>query len=236
MPVDGRRESVRASARRVFARLADIPSVFHSIAYPSYLILSAFRVIAMRCSKIPQWPKEIDMACAIEPDDPYAIEAGADGGRVAVFPEAAARAAREPMVAPPDHASVENQPKKRRVKKQRGTPEEIRRQSLERKQASQYKPVETKKKEVPGGTLWDFISILGIVAASIWGIVVFLKRVGLALVEGRYCNTESCTYWSDEPWPFFFDVIGTVAILALLVGMVIAGYSTFAEQHDARNK
>jgi hypothetical protein len=74
---------------RIFANIAGAPFVLYWMMFPFCLVVSLFRLIAMRTSKIPQWPKEVDASCAIDPDDPYAIEGDANGDRVAVFPEAA---------------------------------------------------------------------------------------------------------------------------------------------------
>jgi hypothetical protein len=89
MPVDVRRESVRVSVERVFANIAGAPFLLYWILFPFCLVVSLFRLIAMRTSKIPQWPKEIEAACAIEAGDPYAIQGARNGDREAVFPEAA---------------------------------------------------------------------------------------------------------------------------------------------------
>jgi len=100
MPVDTRRESVRVSAQRVFANIAGAPLLLFLMLFPLCAVISLFRPIAMRTSKVPKWPKEIDAVCAIEPNDPYAIKGDAGGDRVPVFPEAAL-AAGVGFVAPP---------------------------------------------------------------------------------------------------------------------------------------
>jgi hypothetical protein len=104
MPVDARRERLSQSVRRVFANFAGILGVFYVLLGPWIVVFILFRVFAMRTSKIPQWPKEIEANCAIASEDPYAIAGGADGKRVAVFPEAA-RMAGVAFIAPPGHAS-----------------------------------------------------------------------------------------------------------------------------------
>lgn len=53
------------------------------------VVISPFRFLAMRTSKVPNWPPAVETACPIEDDDPYAIEGASDGRRVAVFPDAA---------------------------------------------------------------------------------------------------------------------------------------------------
>ena len=89
MPVDGRRESFRVGAARVFANFASAPIVLYWMMFPFCSIVSVFRWIAMRTSKVPQWPKDIEDDCEVDRNDPYAIKGAPDGERVAVFPEAA---------------------------------------------------------------------------------------------------------------------------------------------------
>jgi hypothetical protein len=104
MPVDGRRERFSLGAKRVFANIAGAPGGLFIMLLPWCAVVSLFRGFAMRTSKVPQWPEEIDAACAIEPDDPYAIAGDAQGQRVAVFPEAA-RMAGVAFIAPPGPAA-----------------------------------------------------------------------------------------------------------------------------------
>jgi hypothetical protein len=92
MPVDGRRESIRVGVERIFANIAGAPFLIYWLLFPLCLVVGLFRLIAMRTSKVPQWPKEVDATCVVEPNDPYAIEGTANGDRAAVFPEAAAAA------------------------------------------------------------------------------------------------------------------------------------------------
>lgn len=93
MPANGRRESAVAGARRIFASFAggSLPLLF--VVFPFCVVHSLFRVFAMRTSKIPQWPKEIEELCFVDPDDPFAIQGDKDGNVVAVFPGAARAAA-----------------------------------------------------------------------------------------------------------------------------------------------
>lgn len=100
MPVDGRRESAIGGPRRLLANFAggSLPLLF--IVFPYCLIHSLFRCFAMRTSKIPQWPTDIEDACRVEPGDPFAIRGDAAGNHVAVFPEAT-QAAGVRFIAPP---------------------------------------------------------------------------------------------------------------------------------------
>jgi hypothetical protein len=92
MPIDGRRESIRVSVERVFANFAGAPFLLYGVVFPFCLVVSVFRVIAMRTSKIPEWSDDVEKCCVVESGDPYAIAGGSNGDRVAVFPEAAAAA------------------------------------------------------------------------------------------------------------------------------------------------
>lgn len=100
MPVDGRRESAKGGAQRVFANFAEAPVLLWLVVFPLCAIISLFRILAMRTSRIPSWPKNIDEVCIIAVDDPFAIRGDVGGDRVAVYPNAA-HAAGVRFVAPP---------------------------------------------------------------------------------------------------------------------------------------
>jgi len=86
MPVDGRRESFRVGAERVFSNFAGAPLLIYWMMFPFCSIVSIFRWFAMRTSKIPQWPQEVEESGRLEPNDPFAIKGGPDGKSIAVFP------------------------------------------------------------------------------------------------------------------------------------------------------
>lgn len=92
MPVDKRRESFFVGAERIFANIAGAPFVIYWIMSPICLIVSLSRWFAMRTSKLPRWPHDIEATCSIEPNDSHAIEGAPDGTRVAVFLDAASTA------------------------------------------------------------------------------------------------------------------------------------------------
>lgn len=100
MPVDGRRERFMMGARRLFTNFAGAGPFMMLVLGPMCAGVSLARAFAMRTSKIPQWPKEVEASCAVEHDDPYAIAGAPDGKRMAVFPEAASRKGIR-FVAPP---------------------------------------------------------------------------------------------------------------------------------------
>jgi hypothetical protein len=89
MPVDGRHENGRVGMERIFANVANGPFLAYWIFFPLCLTVSFFRQFAMRTSKIPRWPDEINATCGIDAGDPYAIIGTADGARASVFPAVA---------------------------------------------------------------------------------------------------------------------------------------------------
>jgi hypothetical protein len=103
LPISERRESLTVGMHRLLANNSTSSPLLWPILVTSMffdLLTVPFRFIAMRTSKIPQWPEEVESTCAIELDDPYAIEGAPNGDRVAVFPEAA-RTAGVGFTAPP---------------------------------------------------------------------------------------------------------------------------------------
>ena len=89
MPVDGRRESFGVGMDRVFANIAGVSFLLYWLMFPFCLAVGTFRWFAMRTSKIPQWPAEVEAASTVEPGDPYAIAGDAAGDRQERFPNAA---------------------------------------------------------------------------------------------------------------------------------------------------
>ena len=92
MPISTSRERFNVGAERIFANFAGAPFPIYWMMFPFCFVVSLFRSLAMRTSKIPQWPKEVEAECIIYPDDPYAIEGTLDGERVSIFPSAASAA------------------------------------------------------------------------------------------------------------------------------------------------
>ncbi len=72
MPVSNKRESYFQGLKRL---LAHFGSPLRWIAFPFCFLVSIGRWIAMRTSRVPKWPKEIEAACAIDPDDSYVRDA-----------------------------------------------------------------------------------------------------------------------------------------------------------------
>lgn len=89
MPVDGRTETAIGGMHRVFAEFSGSSWIALLMIAPFCLAVCVGRVLAVRTGRIPQWPQEVEEACAVEEGDPYAIAGDAAGDRVAVFPEAA---------------------------------------------------------------------------------------------------------------------------------------------------
>jgi len=92
LPLDGRRESVRIGSERIFANFASLPVLLYLLVFPFCALVSALRVFAMRTSKVPAWPDQVEADCEIEVGDPYAITGDENGNRVAVYPREAAAA------------------------------------------------------------------------------------------------------------------------------------------------
>ena len=111
MPVSGRRELARVSMERAFANIAGANIVLYWMLLPFCLAVGLGRVLAVRTSKIPRWPADVEASCVIESNDPYAIEGDARGERVAVFP-GAARAAGVMFTPKPAEAKQAAEPQK----------------------------------------------------------------------------------------------------------------------------
>ncbi|WBS02826.1 hypothetical protein OU994_00540 [Pseudoduganella sp. SL102] len=89
MPVQNHRESFRGGLERAFANISGAPSLIYIAMFPFLVLLGLARFIAMRTSKIPEWPADVEASCVIEPNDPYAIHGAPNGDRMPLFPEAA---------------------------------------------------------------------------------------------------------------------------------------------------
>lgn len=71
MPVWDRRESWFFGLKRLLVNFNGL-FLLQILMFPFLFLFSIGRFIAMRTSRIPQWPKEVEDACRIEPGDPYA--------------------------------------------------------------------------------------------------------------------------------------------------------------------
>lgn len=85
MPVDGRKETVKGGAQRVFANFAGGSSFFMLLVAPICAWVILGRILAMKTSKIPQWPQQVEDACRIEPGDQAAFAGDSNGDRIAVI-------------------------------------------------------------------------------------------------------------------------------------------------------
>jgi hypothetical protein len=83
MAVSDRKETPAAGFHRVYANFAGSPLISLIVMSPFFLWIILGRMIAIATSKIPQWPADINAACAIEPNDPYAIRGDAKNDRIA---------------------------------------------------------------------------------------------------------------------------------------------------------
>jgi hypothetical protein len=89
MPVASKKESAKGSFERMFANMSGAPIIAFIVMCPFLLLFSVGRLIAMRTSKIPVWPREILASSPIPDEDPYAIMGNHRGERTSVFPGAA---------------------------------------------------------------------------------------------------------------------------------------------------
>lgn len=71
LPIDGRRETFRASTERVFAVYSHYPLVYWPM-WPFNFLHSVVRWIVMRTCAIPKWPEEIEKSTPVDANDPYA--------------------------------------------------------------------------------------------------------------------------------------------------------------------
>lgn len=85
MPISNEREPLMFGVRRCLANIAGAPVGIHGVLALVCLAIFPFRFIAMRTSRIPRWPVEVEAAAPIESGDPYAIEGDVDGVAVQVF-------------------------------------------------------------------------------------------------------------------------------------------------------
>ncbi|WP_250536702.1 DUF6708 domain-containing protein, partial [Caballeronia sp. AZ10_KS36] len=66
-----RRETYREGLFALNLYLNGLPRLIKYISAPVVWLISIGRLFAMRTSKIPQWPAEIEAQCRIDPSDPY---------------------------------------------------------------------------------------------------------------------------------------------------------------------
>ena len=84
MPVDGRTETAKGGVQRVFANFGGGSGRFLLVATPLCVWVILGRLFAMMTCKIPQYPADIEAACRVEPNDPYAVAGDSAGDRVPV--------------------------------------------------------------------------------------------------------------------------------------------------------
>jgi hypothetical protein len=74
LPIVNRKEPYLLGLRRLLFNLGN-HFVLQLAILPFFLFFSLGRVIAMKTSKIPQWPQEVEEACRIEEGDPFERDA-----------------------------------------------------------------------------------------------------------------------------------------------------------------
>lgn len=70
LPIANQRETAKMSLYRIWANFAQ-NAVAAIVTLPILVPLWLGRLFAMRTSKIPRWPAEVEAACHIEPGDPF---------------------------------------------------------------------------------------------------------------------------------------------------------------------
>ncbi|MBU9630318.1 hypothetical protein KTE60_13615 [Burkholderia multivorans] len=80
-----RREKYKAGLRYMFFSLNGQP-VGQILLSPVFFVASLGRWFAMRTSKIPVWPAEIEAECAVEPFDPYLRDASRNPDKIPMEP------------------------------------------------------------------------------------------------------------------------------------------------------
>ncbi|MGH8055385.1 MAG: DUF6708 domain-containing protein [Stenotrophomonas sp.] len=79
LPIDGRRESFRVGYEVLMSHYRDTESVLGFVMYvimwPVLALSSLARWVAMRTSKVPRWPAEIEAMNEVSTDDSYCIDA-----------------------------------------------------------------------------------------------------------------------------------------------------------------
>ncbi|MDR0702309.1 MAG: hypothetical protein LBF61_07870, partial [Azoarcus sp.] len=68
----GRREGFIHGMKMMYT---DVGWLIAYVGSPLFLFYAIGRWIAMRVAKYPEWPAEVEAECAVEPDDPYLVDA-----------------------------------------------------------------------------------------------------------------------------------------------------------------
>lgn len=76
LPIETHRESFKFGFHRAHFLVGAAPLPMQALMLMIYVISYPGRWLAMCTSKLPTWPKHIEGACQIEPDDPYIKDAG----------------------------------------------------------------------------------------------------------------------------------------------------------------
>ncbi|KVG64733.1 DUF6708 domain-containing protein [Burkholderia pseudomultivorans] len=80
-----RREKYKAGLRYMFFSLNGQP-IGQILLSPVFFVASLGRWFAMRTSKIPVWPAEVEAECAVEPFDPYLRDASRNPDKIPMEP------------------------------------------------------------------------------------------------------------------------------------------------------
>jgi len=70
MEISHKKETFWNGFHRLIAEMAPVPLIA-VLTSPLWFLIAIFRWIAMRTSKIPQWPQWVEDECKVDPEDPY---------------------------------------------------------------------------------------------------------------------------------------------------------------------
>jgi len=70
MEISHKKETFWNGLHRLIAEMAPVPFIA-VLTSPFWFVVAVFRYIAMRTSKIPQWPQWVEDECQVDSNDPY---------------------------------------------------------------------------------------------------------------------------------------------------------------------
>lgn len=92
LPIKHHHETIGFGMRRLLASGTGLNTLSPAMGLSTVMAVLTlpFRVFAMRTSKIPRWPANIEAASPVSDHDPFAIAGSPTGKRTSLFPKAAA--------------------------------------------------------------------------------------------------------------------------------------------------
>lgn len=92
LPIKHHHETIGFGMRRLLANGTGLKTLSPAMGLSAVIAMLTlpFRVFAMRTSKIPHWPADIEAASPVSDNDPFAIAGSSTGKRTSLFPNATA--------------------------------------------------------------------------------------------------------------------------------------------------